>query len=527
MTTAAPGRPAPARAPSRIVIYTALLLAVGIAGAIARLPEAAKFMNFAFDESGSNLAVHDLWARGLRPVVDVGYPYGSLTLLLGRLWFGAFGLSPTVLLAGWCLCGALMAWGIARVAAALRLRPDGVALLLAAAPAMIRVYTPNLAQGIEAALLTHALAEQVRGRYGRALSLATAACFAKPSMAYVYGLVLVLAVAWKYRHRLTDRALWLGVVLPPAVTGLTLAAALSATLGPEVVVRTLLPLSSAEAYRHFGYGILGVGRNFWQPPGATLKYYLGTEAGIWLAASIALAAAAAWVLWRLAVRRRGGKVVEMIVTFALIHAAFVTLMFGNMWSWFYYFYALVLGVAAAAHLGRGWSALTWVLAAVALLGNFTDARAWARAWRTTAPRAELAGLWGPDDLAREWVEVRDLTRGTTPVGLNRAGDPHLLFPDFAPPAGAYFDHGYPRPAEVRRQLDRIEVAETVVVPVEPNAPNFVTVWPEFQAALGPFELIREGRYFRVYARRDRPHGSAPGGKDPDVPPRPGASKGAG
>jgi hypothetical protein len=76
---------------------------------------------------------------------------------------------------------------------------------------------PNLAHCIEAVILAHALAAQVRGSYRNALALATIAVFVKPSMGYVFGGVLLLKALEIRRERGTVSD-FLAMIIPSAIT---------------------------------------------------------------------------------------------------------------------------------------------------------------------------------------------------------------------------------------------------------------------------------------------------------------------
>ena len=52
----------------------------------------------------------------------------------------------------------------------------------------------------------------------------------------------------------------------------------------------------------------------------------------------------------------------MILTCAALHLSFVLLFFGNESSWEYYFFMVILGLAAAARLGLQWEVLVACLA---------------------------------------------------------------------------------------------------------------------------------------------------------------------
>ena len=164
------------------------------------------FFRFAFSDSGTSLTIDDLVRRGFRPTIDFGYIYGLLPLLINRVWFAVLGASPGACRWAILVCNIVMAWGLARFAAAQRVGWVGVALLALAMPDLLRSSYDVLVQALEPALLVHALAEQARGRRDRALALVTAAAFVKPSMSYLFGLYLLVAIALTIDRR--DVAAW-------------------------------------------------------------------------------------------------------------------------------------------------------------------------------------------------------------------------------------------------------------------------------------------------------------------------------
>ena len=190
-------RPTPA--PDRLAISQRLLFAVLAVEAVAifvfRLPQTLTFDNFAFFDTGSNLTAQYLISHGYRPALDFGYPYGLLPLLFGRVWFGVCGLTPIACVAVTPLIDILIIWGFVRFAANLKLNLAGVLIILLTATLTIPSSFLNLTHVIEPVLLIHALADQAGGNRRRALALATAALFVKPSMAYFLGFVLLGFIA--------------------------------------------------------------------------------------------------------------------------------------------------------------------------------------------------------------------------------------------------------------------------------------------------------------------------------------------
>jgi hypothetical protein len=461
------------------------------------------FFRFAFSDSGTSLTIDDLVRRGFRPAIDFGYIYGLLPLLINRIGFAIFGASPRTCWWAALLCNGVMAWGLARFATAQRVGWVGVALLAVAMPDLLRSSYDVLVQALEPALLVHALAEQARGRRDRALALATAAAFVKPSMAYVFGFYLLVASLLTIERR--DPRAWLRALGPAFLTGMFLALVLGAIYGARPLYRTLIPTAGIEVYRQSGFGFFhGTGRDFWYRPGAGLRGYFRYEIGYWLIGTFVLIAGAVESLVRLA-RKVPPKVAhndEVVVGCALLHVLFVTLFFGHRFSWKYYHSLFLLGLAALVPRSKWHALLVAVLAALVLYTDKAWVQALANDWRVRAPSATTLGLWATREDQYEWARVLKLTRGRQPALLAECEGATLLFPQFAPPMGAYFVPGHPVPAEVRRKADQLTSA-TLIVEVGPPGDRRFDRWPELTAALDGCEPVWEGKLYQVY-RRVRP-----------------------
>jgi hypothetical protein len=204
-----------------------------IAIAVARIPHDLAFFSFAFADRGSWLTVQYLAAHGRSPGISFGYAYGLLPIALGQLWFGAFGLTPNAYQALIVLCELFSAHAVARFAAALRLNAIGLMLIFAAMPYAITSSYPSFPHALESLLLLNALAQQAQGKRAIALALTTVGAFSKPSMSYVYGLLLLLSAILSMRERdATHRRInWRAIsrmVAPAAVAAILLGALLSA-----------------------------------------------------------------------------------------------------------------------------------------------------------------------------------------------------------------------------------------------------------------------------------------------------------
>ena len=340
------------------------------------------FFRFAFSDSGTSLTIDDLVRRGFRPTIDFGYIYGLLPLLINRVWFAVLGASPWACWWAILVCNVVMAWGLARFAAAQRVGWVGVALLALAMPDLLRSSYDVLVQALEPALLVHALAEQARRRRDRALALVTAAAFVKPSMSYIFGLYLLVATALTIDRR--DVAAWRRALGPALVTGATLALVLAAVYGVRPLVHTLIPTAGIEVYRqsHFGF-FHGTGRDFWYRPGAGLRGYFRYEIGYWLAGTFVLIGGGLESLVRM-MRRGATKVAhndEVVLGCALLHVTFVTLFFGHRFSWKYYHCLFLLGLAALVPRGRRHALVIAVLAAMVLVTDKAWVQALVHDWR--------------------------------------------------------------------------------------------------------------------------------------------------
>jgi hypothetical protein len=472
-----------------------------------------RFYRFAFWDSGAELVVQDLLRRGYRPTIDVGYLYGLLPLLSGRAWYGLFGLSPGAFRGLAILVSLATAWGLARFATAMRPGPSGIALIALAIPDVLLPASITIVHTLEPALLVHALAEQARGRRGRALAIATACVFVKPSLAYFYGLFLVIISARACWGQ--GRAAWLRAFGPAAATGLILSAMLASAFGPVPLARALFPIEGPAVYRESRFGFFhGSGRDFWILPGAGLRDYFRYEVGFWLLGTLLLTACGLAALVRLALATAKGtraastREDEVVACASGLHAVYVTLLFANRSSWVYDFAILIVGLASLARRGRAGAWAVGVLAALLLVSDRSKLSTTAREWSTLKPTAETLHLWASPEERDDWAHVRALTRGRRPVLLSRNEGAALLTPGFAPPVGGYY-YLYARPDEIRRKAEQMAGASMIVRAVPGDWRGF-TLWPALADALDGCELAWQSRggglavYRRIRLPRNPP-----------------------
>ena len=485
-----------------------------LAYALLRLPVDLGFDANAFGDRGDFLTIAYLVGHGSRPAIDFGYHWGLVPIMLAQAWFAIFGATPQANEAVMVVFAVLVAVGVARLAAALRLGTLGIVFLAIALPFAFPTFT--LTYALEAALISNALAEQAAGRRATALALATAGCLVNPSMAYLYGFVLLLGSLWELRASDGAGGLsadWpkkmLRMVTPAAITGAVLIVILSAVYGPLALAKTILPLTGMAAHRNQGSGFFhGAGRDFWYQPHLGLPFYLFTVAGFWIAATLWLVVAGLQAGGRLlsAPRTRNAfsAVDEFVLTCAILHMTFVTVFFGSAVSWRYYCYILVMGVAATSIRDLLSARIVSLLALLAALGHFSHFAALETEWRTTAPSTVTAGMWAPSEEVHEWEQVKRTIDAHRGLLLTAMGCGPMLSDQFEQPFANHFTPGELMPDQLSRLMRHIDSAERIIVVISSGFGNMLVWWPEIQHALDRHELLWKGKSFAVYgARRPR------------------------
>jgi hypothetical protein len=489
-------------------LLTVLLTAEVLVLAYVQSP-AERFMRYIAFDSGVDLTMQNLMARGFRPTIDFGCIYGLLPLLINRAWYGVAGLTPGAFRAEVILGTCLTAWGMARFATALRVGPAGVALIVLAMPDVLFPSYSTIVHVLEPALLVHGLAEQAKGRRGTALALATASCFVKPAMGYFYGLVLLISIGAAAKEQ--GRSYWLRSLAPAAIVGTALALIVAAVFGVAPMLEMLFPAKGAAVYRLGRYGFFhGVGSEFWALPGTGIWRYFRYEVGFWIIGSVWLVAGGLVALERLvrgAATNQRARDDEIVACCAALHIVFVTCLFGQRMTWTYYFTILILGLAAMGKGSRTRVGVTWFLAVLLLVNDRSKLLNTYREWSAGAPTAITLGLWATPAERSEWRTVLELTEGQEPVLLSGVDASLPLTPRFAPPVAGYFCPGLTLPVEIRRKVDQLSAARMIVT-TRPSQGEGFDYWPELAAALDGCELIFEGGTFRVYRRIRPPSGQS-------------------
>jgi hypothetical protein len=491
-----------------------IILLIGEVGFLylLRWPLLYNFNNFAFWDSGAYLVTHYLLQQGHRPFIYFGWQYGLLPLLIQELGFRLLGASPVSFLCLSVPCFVIVAVVVGRVTL-LGERLLARVFVLLSLP-LILTFEPDLPHSLEAALLSLGLMSQATDKYGRALAFAGAACFSKPSMGYLYGLVLLISVC--FHPKLSPRRLYASGIreaafsamaasirffMPAVVTVLGLTLALSAVFGWNAVLHSLIPLGAKHAYQALHYGWQRIIGGFFYFPGARAGYYIGTPVSFWALGTVYLVVVA-FLTVRIANRRqilyRANR--QLVLSCVALHIGFIVLLYGSPASWTYYAYILVIGIVATQTWPHARAAIG-ALAVLAACANYSGIRSAVAAWERMQPDKATAGLFADSSERAEWDRVVVLARGVKPVIVTNFGAAPLLFDWLTRPAGAFLVAGIATDDEIVREDREIEAAGAVIIPTIPGLGDAIKDWPgtELRHAVS-MNLIFKGTYFELYKK---------------------------
>jgi hypothetical protein len=489
----------------RYLGLTVLFVAVELALTAVHAPKLLAWHYNAFADAGANLTIEYLTQHGDRPGIDNGYIYGLLCLGFGHVWCGLLGLTPYASFVAWALGNVLMGWGMSRFAYYARVGPVGLALMLVQ---MVPGKDQTFVYIMEPVFLIHALAEQARGRREVALALVTACAFVKPSLASVYGLVLVVTIlASRVRPGPGDFLRRIRGLLPATAVGVMLLVILGTYYGVPALVRSLVPVHAAAIYRanHFGF-FFGTGRGFWYFPKVTPFYYLGTPVAFWLAGSVVLILGA--IAGLLAPPDRPVRNREIVATCAILHAVFTCFFFAHRFSYDYYYYILVMGLAALSPRSRLTTAAVACLVVLGLVGNRGHILATIRGLQDDRRGEHMAGLFAQPGEFGEWQQVRELIRGRRAGLLAVSDGAALMIPEFYPPTIYFVAPTELTPLEIERKLAQLRSADVVVEVAALDGTWISDRYPIFRPPLDEREVIYRSKHYRVLAHSkdgtDRP-----------------------
>jgi hypothetical protein len=397
----------------------------------------------------------------------------------------------------------LIAWAAVRFGKNAQLGWPGRFLLLVAIPYTVNGGYPSLTHVLETVFLAHALAFQAGGRGRWALALTAATLFVKPSMAVVYGGLLCLLIALEARKTARPWRSACVQLLPAVVTAAVLTIGLLALFGPESFAASLSPLVGRANYLRSNYGFFfGIGRLFWMPPAeGVLQYYLTNQVLFWMPATFLLLAGAVWQ-W---LRPMDSQRRWLATTCALGHLAFIVLLFGNRYSWFYYSFMLCFGLATVVDdWPPAWARPTVLgLALLAFLGLRSGLEGARDRWQLTHRSETAGGLWIAPIVEEEWVQVLQETAADRPVLACSQGQIEDLAPRFRSPRWWMLLPGYESPRMVHAARELVDGADCLVTTSLDGRDAEFRVAPELDAAFADFRPVWKGEYFTVWRRSQR------------------------
>ena len=440
-----------------------------------------------------------LVSHGLRPEIDFGYNYGLLPLLVGKLLFGALGNSPRTYALAVSLIECFTALGIARIAAALHDRGFEWAFMIFALPFLFGRYD-NLPYALEAAFLTNAFAEQLRGRFGLALALALSAALCKPAMGYLYGAFLLLMLVGEVdRGRMRWREI-ARTLRPAAVTAVAMALVLSAVFGPQSLLATILPVQGITHYRAMhSLGFHFEELSFVKPSGVNWHYYLGTYTTLWMVCEAWLVIAGIIVFVQY-IRGPGREAFSGRFVMTMCMLAVADLLFFSE----HYKYVTLIGGAACIAFQNRWQKTLAVCVCLIAMAAFLNRFKSELMFREAVTRNGATGwLWAAPDLNLEWDRAMTIAAGRKTAALGEMGGAGLVFPGIESPVGAFFFPGSALPDDLSREYRQLAAASVVIL-FHPDGRETVTVlddYPSLRAAVADDALIFEGKHLEV---RERP-----------------------
>ncbi|HTV49430.1 MAG TPA: hypothetical protein VMG59_13410 [Phycisphaerae bacterium] len=529
----------------RFLILAGAIATILMLSFFSQLPTIADWSQFAFWDPGTTLKGDLLLSLGMKPGIDFGYTHGLASLEIARWGFALLGRTPAAFLIMTAVMEILMAIALARLAVALRLSREGIIFLLIALPIAIMPRYVTLTHPLEALLLLWALSQQASGLRPQALAICTACLFVKPSMAYLYGLILLI---WTIRELLLSREqifarlvsqTWLAIL-----TALLMAAALAWRFGVHSLLLTVFPTTGVRTYQAFSFGFLSSGLlQFLFPDYHPWFYYLVTPAGIWIIMSLICAVGMLVAVVLLLRRRKISAIidpigtwsqsdhrVETILSIGVMHLIFILGFYGWKDAWQYYSYLPVLFTAVfISNLGffslrvylsasniqprvetRGLSAgfpprailtgrrlrFAAALSFLALASQTSNIQAAWNGWSTKVRTQQTGYLWADKDQLAQWNKILAKIDNKPTLSFTFGYLPWMP-PGMSMPLGWYPVEGLGTPLEIARLQSEILNSQYVIIwnAFRPHDP-----WDnsEFAKIRGKFTLVLKTQDFSLW-----------------------------
>ncbi len=430
--------------------------------------------------------------HGLRPNVDFGHMYGLLGLLFSDAWFRIAGLTPAAYWAGVFLFELAMCAATTEFAIAADLSSLSIVFLFASFPIFLWVNYFNFAHVIEAFCLMLAVIAHLKGRYDFALAAAAMAVLARPALGYVYGFVLLCVVLMKVFH---THSLRLSVLVLPICSTVFLAIVLAWRFGFASLIRTLLPITGAAAYRAVGYGFFNRGMAFWWPNPFSLRFYLGVP-GFWLLVNASLL-----LLGPIAVLRARHTAAEslerhkseVLGATAVVIFFWIFFVFSHQYigSWILYLWLAVWATTLLPHFFHKYAAVIVLLILIAvnadrhlLLGPYPQ-------WSSTKISSLFPHTFSQGNEDQQIKELFSAVRGRKVLVLIHSGAMPLMQDGLGEPLTEFYVPGGVMPGEKARIKSAANAAEMIVIPTPPWYSSDIEYfsWPEFLDRPNSYRMV--------------------------------------
>lgn len=457
-----------------------------------------------FLDRGSFRMLDALWTAESLPGRDFGYSYGLIPLVVQRGWYALFGNSVAAFVALdmvlqtalVSLLGYLVLWKL-RASAVVCFAAVCIAPVLTNAPAV------SPAHGLLKLCLATALTLLASGQSAWALAVLTVAVFLIPSLPYLAIALLGGWLLWRMPRggAFGEQIQYLWRQFAPALAmGITLFCLGVATFGTHVTLASLWPGEGAAMYKAMNFGFFRDGMNFWAPAGASVKYYLGSLAGIWIACSLFIVGVGVWLVkqWRTLADK---SVLVVFLSCLALHLGFVLLAYGNAPSHIYYDFLLATGTLAGLQLlptRRAWP-IALCLGGMALLATTILVRPVLRHRPQFAVTPASRGLYVSAQLAPLWEEIVDLAGKNRVFALSYGNGAPLTFPEIQASRSWFLLPHITTPGEHATLMHQLRNAQYVVL-VRAGGMQYINENLEIQAELDCMQPVRSAAQVQLFRR---------------------------
>jgi hypothetical protein len=489
-----------------------LFSCISLLSYLAYYPSYLEFENL-FLDPGAGFKANELISNGYSPAVDFTYYYGLLPLVLGKVLFSVFGNNPQAFFFSVPIIWLLSSLSLARVVILANIGKTGIIFLAVSIPFFtFHINSASITHALEPVFILWALAEHLSGKRGNALAVLVLGYFTKPSMSFIYAVLILGLYANDLLKGKTNFYKVGREILPALLVTTSLLISLSIMFGIIPLTESILaPIKGAAIYKAYNYGLFGIGRSFIYFSGARLGYYLGSPSGFWIISTIILFVAVVFFLYKIFILNQNifkNAVTEVIFCTATLHLIFIVRLFGNSWSWIFYSYLLTIGIALldSKYLEIGKNKIRNLFICLTLLllfGYYFQLSNSYKAWANFNPSLLTMGLNSTVELKKEFAEVLNYCQTKKVFILGEAtGAIDVFFPKCKSPDAWMLLNGAYSQREHERVSSQIAQSDFIAL----YTPSFFDKFPEhilisYRQELEKFKSQKKGKYFEFLIRK--------------------------